>query len=92
MPWELGKCSFVAGQPHVNARNVIWIATANTGHQLVFDHQARRANLDMPMDRKEYIELVNLLRPDVTECLGVSGSAESILARVIDVVDNCRLH
>lgn len=44
------------------------------------------------MDRKEYIELVNLLRPDVTECLGVSGSAESILARVIDVVDNCRLH
>ena len=72
MPWELGKCSFAAGQRHVNARNVIWIATANTGHRLVFDHQARRADPDAPMDRKEYMELINLLRPDVTECLGVS--------------------
>jgi hypothetical protein len=55
MPWELGKCSFVAGQRHVNARSVIWIATANTGHQLVFDHQTQRADLDASMDRKEYI-------------------------------------
>ena len=72
MPWEHGKCSFAAGQRHVNARNVIWIATANTGHQLVFDHQAQREDSDAPMDRKEYMELINLFRPDVTECLGVS--------------------
>lgn len=71
MPWELGRCSFAAGQRHVNARNVIWIATANTGHQLVFDHQTQRADADAPMERKEYMELINLLRPDVTECLGV---------------------
>ena len=71
MPWELGRCSFAAGQRHVNARNVIWIATANTGHRLVFDHQMQRADADAPMERKEYMELINLLRPDVTECLGV---------------------
>ena len=74
MPWELGKCSFAAGQRHVNARNVIWIATANTGHQLVFNHQAQRADPDAPVDRKEYMELIDLLRPDVTKCLGVSDS------------------
>jgi hypothetical protein len=73
MPWELGKCSFAAGQRHVNARNVIWIATANTGHQLVFDHQTRRVDPDASMERKEYLELISLLRPGVTECLGVSG-------------------
>lgn len=72
MPWELGRCSFAAGQRHVNARSVIWIATANTGHQLVFDHQSQRADPDSAMDRKEYMELINLFRPDVTECLGVS--------------------
>jgi len=72
MPWEHGKCSFAAGQRHANARNVIWIATANTGHQLVFDHQVQRGDPDAPMDRKEYMELINSLRPDVTECLGVS--------------------
>jgi len=72
MPWEHGKCSFAAGQRHVNARNVIWIATANTGHQLVFDHQTQREDSDAAMDRKEYMELITLLRPDVTECLGVS--------------------
>jgi hypothetical protein len=91
MPWELSQCSFAAGQRHVNARNVIWIATANTGHQLVFDHQAQRADPDAPMDRKEYIELINLLRPDVTECLGVSDSTGSFLDSVIDVASNHRL-
>ncbi|KAF9652896.1 P-loop containing nucleoside triphosphate hydrolase protein [Thelephora ganbajun] len=81
MPWELGKCSFTAGKRHVNARSVIWIATANTGHQLVFDHQAQRADPDAPMDRKEYMELINLLRPDVTECLGAS-----LISRVTTVL------
>lgn len=92
MPWELGKCSFAAGQRHVDARNVIWIATANTGHQLVFDHQAQRAGPDTPMDKKEYVELINLLRPDVTECLGVSDSAGSITASTTDIANNRRLH
>lgn len=91
MPWELGKCSFAASQRHVNARNVVWIATANTGHQLVFDHQTQRTDPNTPMDRKEYIELINLLRPDVTACLGVSASAGSILVSMIDVVKNPRL-
>lgn len=85
MPWELGKCSFVAGQPHVNARNVIWIATANTGHQLVFDHQSERTDPDAPMDRKEYIELIKLLRPDVTKCLGVSDVAAGLFVRLTEV-------
>lgn len=79
MPWELGKCSFAAGQRHVNARNVIWIATANTGHQLVFDHQTQRVDPDTPMDRKEYMDLINLLRPDVTQCLGVGYFDEPVL-------------
>lgn len=91
MPWELGKCSFAAGQRHVNARNVIWIATANTGHQLVFDHQAQRTDPDVQMGRKEYMELISLLRPDVTECLGVSDSAEPILVRSTDVASQRRL-
>ena len=80
MPWELGKCSFIAGQPHINARNVVWIATANTGHQLVFDHQLQRADPEAPMDRKEYMELINLLRPDVTKCLGVSDPTSDTLS------------
>lgn len=91
MPWELGKCSFAAGQRHVNARNVIWIATANTGHQLVFDHQAQRADSDAPMDRKEYTELINLMRPDVTECLGVSRFI-SVLTGLTDVAKQPRPH
>jgi hypothetical protein len=91
MPWELGKCSFAAGQRHVNARNVIWIATANTGHQLVFDHQAQRTDPGAPMDRKEYVELINMLRPDATKCLGVSDSTGSILVRFTDVSNQCSL-
>ena len=87
IPWELGRCSFVAGQRHVNTRNVIWIATANTGHQLVFDHQSERADPDAPMDRKEYMELINLLRPDVTKCLGVSDSTTGPFVRLTKVVN-----
>lgn len=86
MPWELGKCSFIAGQPHVNARNVVWIATANTGHQLVFDHQLQRADPEAPMDRKEYMELINMLRPDVTKCLGVSDPT-SVTLRLAEMVN-----
>lgn len=67
-----GRCSFEAGRRHVNVRNVIWLGTANVGHQLVFDHQEQRMDPDSPMGRQEYVRLVELFRPDVSKCLGVS--------------------
>jgi hypothetical protein len=69
---RLGRCSFEAGRKHVNVRNVIWLGTANIGHELVFEHQLERSDPESPMSRQEYIGLVELFRPDVSKCLGVS--------------------
>ncbi|KDQ33054.1 hypothetical protein PLEOSDRAFT_1060740 [Pleurotus ostreatus PC15] len=81
MPWELGRCSFEAGSRHVDVRNVIWLGTSNVGQELVFDHHAARAEPETLMSREEYVQLMALLRPRVSEQLGTS-----ILSRVTTVL------
>ncbi|KAH9484421.1 hypothetical protein JR316_0003903 [Psilocybe cubensis] len=81
MPWELGRCSFEAGSRHVDVRNVIWLGTSNIGHDLVFQHREARKNPNEPMSREEYVELMALLRPRVSEKLGAS-----VLSRITTVL------
>ncbi|KAF8197537.1 P-loop containing nucleoside triphosphate hydrolase protein [Pholiota molesta] len=73
MPWELGRCAFEA--------NVIWLGTSNIGHELVFQHRDTRKNAEELMSREEYVELMALLRPKVSERLGTS-----ILSRITTVL------
>ncbi|KAF9469384.1 P-loop containing nucleoside triphosphate hydrolase protein [Collybia nuda] len=81
MPWELGRCAFDANGRHVDVRNVIWLGTSNVGHDLVFEHHEARASPDELMTREEYMELMGLLRPRVSDRLGAS-----ILSRVTTVL------
>ncbi|KAF8891328.1 P-loop containing nucleoside triphosphate hydrolase protein [Infundibulicybe gibba] len=81
MPWELGRCSFEANSRHIDVRNVIWLGTSNVGHELVFEHRESREHPDKLMSREEYVELMGLLRPRVSERLGAS-----ILSRVTTVL------
>ena len=71
MPWECGRCSFESKSRHVDVRNVIWLCTSNIGHDLIFDHWAARNNQNETLTREEFLELVALLRPKVSERLGV---------------------
>jgi len=81
MPWELGRCAFEANGRHVDVHNVVWLGTSNVGHDLVFEHHKARAQPDEVMSRQEYVELMGLLRPRVSERLGAS-----ILSRVTTVL------
>ncbi|PPQ66205.1 hypothetical protein CVT26_011064 [Gymnopilus dilepis] len=81
MPWELGRCSFEAGSRHVDVKNVVWLGTSNIGHDLVFSHHESRKNPEAPMTREEYVELMALLRPKVSERLGAS-----VLSRITTVL------
>lgn len=81
MPWELGRCSFEAGQRHVDVSQVIWLGTSNVGHELVFEHQESRQDPSVPMSREEYVDLMALLRPRVSDKLG-----PSLLSRVTTVL------
>ncbi|KAF9449593.1 P-loop containing nucleoside triphosphate hydrolase protein [Macrolepiota fuliginosa MF-IS2] len=81
MPWELGRCSFEASSRHIDVRNVVWLGTSNIGHDLVFKHEESRARPNDLMAREEYVELMGLLRPVVSERLGAS-----VLSRVTTVL------
>ncbi|KAF9484639.1 hypothetical protein BDN70DRAFT_872152 [Pholiota conissans] len=81
MPWELGRCAFEAGKRHIDVKNVIWLGTSNIGHDLVFQHRDTRKNAEELMTREEYVELMALLRPKVSERLGTS-----ILSRITTVL------
>lgn len=74
-PWELGRCSIDAGRKHIDVRNVIWLGTSNLGQDLVFAHHSSRpqSEQDNVLTKPEYRELMNQLRPRVTEKLGVSA-------------------
>lgn len=87
MPWELGmlrfkiicshayecsgRVSFEAGHRHVDCSKVIWLGTSNIGHDLVFEHQATRLAPKDAMTRDEYVDLMRMLRPKVSDRLGV---------------------
>ena len=66
-----GRCSFEAGHRHVDVSKVIWLGTSNIGHDLVFEHQDHRPAPETQLSREEYIDLMALLRPRVSERLGV---------------------
>lgn len=68
-----GRCSFEAGHRHVDVSKVIWLGTSNIGHDLVFEHQGNRPAPETPMSREEYVDLMALLRPRVSDRLGVSA-------------------
>lgn len=86
MPWESGRCSFEAKSRHVDTRNVIWLCTSNIGQDLIFDHWAARENQEEMLSREEFLELVALLRPRVSERLGVRlhFTCRTALDRVTD--------
>ncbi|CAA7270926.1 unnamed protein product [Cyclocybe aegerita] len=81
MPWELGRCAFEASSRHIDVRNVIWLGTSNIGHDLVFEHRESRKNPEDIMSREEYVELMALLRPRVSEKLGAS-----VMSRITTVL------
>ncbi|OJT10928.1 hypothetical protein TRAPUB_12549 [Trametes pubescens] len=81
MPWEYGRCSFEAGHRHVDVSKVIWLGTSNIGHDLVFEHQDSRPAPQTQLSREEYIDLMALLRPRVSDRLGAS-----LLSRVTVVL------
>ncbi|TFK88323.1 P-loop containing nucleoside triphosphate hydrolase protein [Polyporus arcularius HHB13444] len=81
MPWEYGRCSFEAGHRHVDVSKVIWLGTSNIGHDLVFEHQDQRPAPETQLSREEYVDLMTLLRPRVSERLG-----PSLLSRVTAVL------
>ena len=66
-----GRCPLGGGKRHVDVRNVIWLGTSNVGHELVFDYNASRGHSQQPLSREEYVELMGLLRPRISERLGV---------------------
>ena len=70
---DVGRCSIDAGRQHIDVRNVIWIGTSNIGQDLVFEHHAKHSNPDSIVSKAEYRELMNALRPRVTDKLGVSS-------------------
>jgi len=80
MPWELGRCLFEAGNRHIDVRNVVWLGTSNIGHDLVFKHHESRMRPDELMTCEEYVELMNLSRPLVSERLGVSTLIQTRLS------------
>jgi hypothetical protein len=78
MPMELriliiveGRCSFEANSRYTDVRNVIWLGTSNIGHDLIFEHQISRELPNELMSRENYVELMCLLRPHISERLGV---------------------
>jgi ATP-dependent Clp protease ATP-binding subunit ClpA len=72
MPWELGRCSIEPGSRHIDVRNVVWLGTSNVGHDTAFEYQYARANPQQPFSREEYTELMGLVRPKLSDRLGVS--------------------
>ena len=69
---RVGRCSFEAGHRHVDVSKVIWLGTSNIGHDLVFEHQDSRPAPATQLSREEYVDLMGLLRPRVSDRLGVS--------------------
>jgi len=87
MPWELGKslatlncrplpltlsvlgCSPLADRRHIDVRQVIWLGTSNIGHELIFEFCGSLSGSNVT--REEYLKLAQLLRPCVSQGLGV---------------------
>lgn len=83
-----GRCSLEVGKRHVDLTKVIWLGTSNIGHNLVFEHCDSRPDPSKPITREEYRDLMDLSRPPVSECLGVSAWTGQILYGLPDAVSS----
>ena len=64
-----GRCSPLAGRHHIDVRQVIWLGTSNIGHELIFKFCGSLSGTSAT--REEYLELAQLLRPCISQSLGV---------------------
>jgi len=64
-----GRCSPLAGRHHIDVRQVIWLGTSNIGHELIFEFCGSLSGTSVT--REEYSELAQLLRPRISQSLGV---------------------
>ena len=64
-----GRCSPKTGHRPIDVRQVIWLGTSNIGHDFVFEFCKTLSGASVSPE--EYLELVRLLRPKVSQCLGV---------------------
>lgn len=81
LPWELGRCSFEANTMNIDVHNTVWLGTSNIGQDLVFEYHGSLKHPDKVMSREEYVKLMSLMRPRVSERLG-----SSILSRVTTIL------
>jgi hypothetical protein len=99
MPWELGKSIVVlnpllvltvaivgryspqAGHRHVDVRQVVWLCTSNIGHDLVFEFCDALSGRTFSHD--DYQELVRLLRPKISQSLGVRETSFCFCAHYV---------
>ncbi|KIK71124.1 hypothetical protein GYMLUDRAFT_147922 [Collybiopsis luxurians FD-317 M1] len=77
VPWELGRCTFEANSRTIDVRNVIWVGTSNIGNDLILEYHKSRQRPEEVLTRSEYVELMGILRPHVSDQLGAS-----VLSRV----------
>jgi hypothetical protein len=75
-----GRCPLQPGCPHIDVREVIWVATSNISERLVFEHEANRVEPGTALSRVEYVELMKQARYQVSEHLGVSNSPTQLPA------------
>ncbi|KAF9069160.1 P-loop containing nucleoside triphosphate hydrolase protein [Rhodocollybia butyracea] len=77
VPWELGRCTFEANSRTIDVRNVIWVGTSNIGNDVILNYHESRQQPEEMLTRDEYVELMGILRPHVSDQLGAS-----VLSRV----------
>jgi hypothetical protein len=65
----LGCCPLLADRRHIDVRQVIWLGTSNIGHELIFEFCGSLSGTNVT--REEYLKLAQLLRPCVSQGLGV---------------------
>ena len=65
----LGYCSLLADRRHIDVRQVIWLGTSNIGHELIFEFCGSLSGTNVT--REDYLKLAQLLRPCVSQGLGV---------------------
>jgi hypothetical protein len=64
-----GYCSPLVDRHRIDVRQVIWLGTSNIGHELIFEFCGSLPGTNVT--REEYLELAQLLRPTVSQGLGV---------------------
>ncbi|KAL0570184.1 hypothetical protein V5O48_011789 [Marasmius crinis-equi] len=81
VPWEFGRCTFEANSRTIDVRNVIWVGTSNIGQDIIFSYHESRHRPDEILSREEYVELMGIVRPRVSDQLGAS-----VLSRVTAIL------